>query len=113
MGDFDRSLLFNKALLCGLFLPLHGHAQDLRIGYVDMKQVLDEAPQVVAGRTQLENEFRERNDAIEMECETQGSLTVAGGAIPGELALHAEIGEAGKQAAWIAGPELRVGGGLR
>lgn len=43
------------------------HAQQLRIGYVDMKQVLDNAPQVLAGREILDREFRPRNDAIESE----------------------------------------------
>src|SRR5210317_591589 len=42
-------------------------AQSLRIGYVDMKQVLDNAPQVVAGRIKLDQEFRSRNDAIELD----------------------------------------------
>ena len=42
-------------------------AQQLRIGYVDMKQVLDNAPQVVAGRAKLDQEFRARNDSIEMD----------------------------------------------
>jgi outer membrane protein len=42
-------------------------AQDLRIGYVDMKQVLDNAPQVIAGRIKLDQEFRDRNDAIELD----------------------------------------------
>ena len=43
------------------------HAQQLRIGYVDMKEVLDNAPQVVAGRIKLDQEFRSRNDAIELD----------------------------------------------
>jgi outer membrane protein len=43
------------------------HAQQLRIGYVDMKEVLDNAPQVVAGRIKLDQEFRDRNDSIEMD----------------------------------------------
>lgn len=42
-------------------------AQSLRIGYVDMKEVLDNAPQVIAGRIKLDQEFRERNDAIEID----------------------------------------------
>ncbi len=42
-------------------------AQQLRIGYVDMKVVLDRAPQVLAGRDQLDLEFRPRNDAIEFQ----------------------------------------------
>ncbi|MGD8347006.1 MAG: OmpH family outer membrane protein [Lysobacterales bacterium] len=41
--------------------------QSLRIGYVDMKEVLDNAPQVIAGRAKLDQEFRERNDAIELD----------------------------------------------
>jgi outer membrane protein len=32
-----------------------------------MKRVLDNAPQVVAGRAKLDQEFRSRNDAIEMD----------------------------------------------
>ena len=42
-------------------------AQQLRIGYVDMKEVLDNAPQVIAGKTKLDQEFRSRNDSIEMD----------------------------------------------
>ncbi len=42
-------------------------AQQLRIGYVDMKEVLDNAPQVIAGRDKLDQEFRSRNNAIEMD----------------------------------------------
>jgi outer membrane protein len=42
-------------------------AQQLRIGYVDMKQVLDLAPQVLAGREQLDLEFRPRNETIEFQ----------------------------------------------
>ena len=37
---------------------------DIRIGYVDMKRLLDNAPQVVAGREQLDLEFRPRNEAL-------------------------------------------------
>lgn len=54
-------------LLLGLALCASVDAQQLRIGYVDMKQVLDNAPQVVAGRAKLDQEFRARNDAIEMD----------------------------------------------
>ena len=49
-------------------------AQQLRIGYVDMKQVLDNAPQVLAGREILDQEFRPRNDAIEAEEEQLVSM---------------------------------------
>ena len=41
--------------------------QQLRIGYVDMKQVLDNAPQVLAGRERLDLEFRPRNETIEFQ----------------------------------------------
>ncbi|MDT8408314.1 MAG: OmpH family outer membrane protein [Wenzhouxiangellaceae bacterium] len=37
---------------------------DIRIGYVDMKRLLDNAPQVIAGRAQLDIEFRPLNDAL-------------------------------------------------
>ena len=59
------------ARICVLFLCLAlcatGSAQELRIAYVDMKEVLDNAPQVLAGRAKLDQEFRGRNDAIEMD----------------------------------------------
>lgn len=42
-------------------------AQQLRVGYVNMKEVLDNAPQVIARRRVLDREFRPRNDAIEAE----------------------------------------------
>jgi outer membrane protein len=54
-------------LLLGLALAASVEAQQLRIGYVDMKEVLDNAPQVLAGRAKLDMEFRARNDAIEMD----------------------------------------------
>lgn len=54
-------------LLLGLALSATAGAQQLRIGYVDMKAVLDSAPQVIAGRSKLDQEFRARNDAIEMD----------------------------------------------
>jgi len=54
-------------LLLGLAILAPAEAQQLRIGYVDMKQVLDNAPQVLAGRERLDQEFRARNDAIEMD----------------------------------------------
>jgi len=54
-------------LLFGLALSASVDAQQLRIGYVDMKEVLDSAPQVLAGRAKLDQEFRSRNDAIEMD----------------------------------------------
>ena len=64
MKPFRPTLL---ALLVGAACVAAAHAQDLRVGYVDMKQVLDNAPQVIAGREKLDYEFRPRNDAIEAE----------------------------------------------
>ena len=56
-------------LLLTLFVLLAGPAtaQQLRVGYVDMKQVLDNAPQVLAGREKLDLEFRPRNETIEFQ----------------------------------------------
>ncbi|HSM69612.1 MAG TPA: OmpH family outer membrane protein [Xanthomonadales bacterium] len=54
-------------LAVGIACPAITHAQQLRIGYVNMKEVLDNAPQVIAGRELLDQEFRPRNDAIEAE----------------------------------------------
>ena len=54
-------------LVLSLGLGATAFAQELRIGYVDMKEVLDNAPQVVAGRAKLDQEFRARNDSIEMD----------------------------------------------
>ena len=55
------------SVLLGLVLSAPAVAQQPRIGYVDMKAVLDNAPQVVAGRAKLDQEFRARNDAIELD----------------------------------------------
>ena len=54
-------------VFCGLALISSAAAQSLRVGYVDMKQVLDNAPQVIAGRQLLDQEFRSRSEAIEMD----------------------------------------------
>lgn len=62
-----RYVQFISALIFGLAFSAAVDAQQLRIGYVDMKEVLDNAPQVIAGRTKLDQEFRSRNDAIEMD----------------------------------------------
>ena len=52
-------------LVMAFVVSTSASGQQLRIGYVDMKQVLDSAPQVLAGRDVLDQEFRPRNDAIE------------------------------------------------
>ena len=54
-------------LLLLMVVAVPATAQQLRVGYVDMKQILDSAPQVLAGRDQLDLEFRPRNDAIEFQ----------------------------------------------
>ena len=61
-------------LIFGLLFTVAVSAQQLRIAYVDMKQVLDNAPQVLAGRAILDKEFRARNDAIEMDEFRAGTL---------------------------------------
>lgn len=50
----------------GLGLATTAAAQSaaMRIGYVDMKRLLDNAPQVVAGRQKLEREFAPRDSAL-------------------------------------------------
>ncbi len=53
-------------LLCA-GLATSAWAQSLRVGYVDMKRVLDSAPQVMAGREVLDQEFRGRSEAIEID----------------------------------------------
>ena len=54
-------------LMLFMFVATPATAQQLRVGYVDMKQVLDNAPQVVAGREKLDLEFRPRNETIEFQ----------------------------------------------
>jgi outer membrane protein len=56
-----------KLLILLMVFAMPAAAQQLRVGYVDMKRVLDSAPQVLAGRDQLDLEFRPRNDAIEFQ----------------------------------------------
>ena len=54
-------------LMLFVFVAAPATAQQLRVGYVDMKQVLDNAPQVLAGRDKLDLEFRPRNETIEFQ----------------------------------------------
>ncbi|HVV95644.1 MAG TPA: OmpH family outer membrane protein [Rhodanobacteraceae bacterium] len=61
-----RALMLILALASS---PL-AHAQSApaaRIGYVDMKRLLDNAPQVVAGRQKLEREFAPRDAALKAD----------------------------------------------
>ncbi len=57
-----RALLAAVAL--SLAFPVAAQQANVRIGYVDMKRLLDNAPQVVAGRQQLEREFAPRDSAL-------------------------------------------------
>ena len=54
-------------LMLFMLVATSATAQQLRVGYVDMKQVLDNAPQVLAGREKLDLEFRPRNETIEFQ----------------------------------------------
>jgi outer membrane protein len=52
------------ALLLAVSSPLPAQSPTMRIGYVDMKRLLDNAPQVVAGRQKLEREFAPRDSEL-------------------------------------------------
>ncbi len=51
---------------CASLLPVYAQ-ETSHIAYVDMKHVLDNAPQVVAGRERLDQEFRPRDDAVKAD----------------------------------------------
>lgn len=75
-------------------LPVAAGAQDaVRIGYVDMKRLLDNAPQVVAGRTRLEREFAARDAALQAEEQRAAELRtrLAAGADGDADALRREV----------------------
>lgn len=60
-----RSVVALCAFALVAMLPAGGAvAQDVRIGYVDMKRLFDAAPQVVNARQALDREFRPRNEAL-------------------------------------------------
>ena len=61
-----RTLLFLAALALACFASAQEPAPT-RIGYVDMKRLLDNAPQVVAGRQKLEREFATRDAALKAD----------------------------------------------
>lgn len=56
-----------SVVICWLVLVSSAWAQSVHVGYVDMKRVLDNAPQVLAGKQALDQEFRSRSEAIEMD----------------------------------------------
>jgi outer membrane protein len=75
-------------------LPVAAGAQDaVRIGYVDMKRLLDNAPQVVAGRNRLEREFSARDAELQAEEKHAGELhaRLAAGAGTDADALRREV----------------------
>jgi len=68
----------NKTLRCpfglmliGFLIPFFVFAQPsstaTKIGYVDLKRLLDESPQMAASRTALEQEFAPRDAALKIE----------------------------------------------
>ena len=58
------SLALLMALVVAFCTPIAAQSPTMRIGYVDMKRLLDNAPQVVAGRRKLELEFAPRDSAL-------------------------------------------------
>lgn len=68
-ADWSAYLAWNlrvRLILFILAVAVSGvlSAQEIRIGYVDMKRLLDNAPQVMAGREALDVEFRPLNDQL-------------------------------------------------
>lgn len=79
-------------MLCFLAITTSVVAQESRIAYVDMKAVLDQAPQVIAGRQRLDQEFRARNDAVaqdEQRLQTLQAQLEANQLLPPAQALSA------------------------
>ena len=54
-----RFIALGLLLFCGSLA-----AQDLRIGYLDMKRLFDAAPQIVNAREALQQEFSPRNESL-------------------------------------------------
>lgn len=61
VGAFGATLL---AFLTAVSSPSAAQQPATKIGYVDLKRVLDEAPQMVESRAKLEREFAARDGAI-------------------------------------------------
>lgn len=93
MRNCVRTICCALFCLCvGLASASPAFAQNLRVGYVDMKRVLDNAPQVLAGREILDQEFRGRSEAIEVDEFRAKTLEdrLAQGDLSPENALQAE-----------------------
>jgi outer membrane protein len=67
-------------------------AQEMRIGYVDMKRLIDSAPQLREGRELLEREFAERDAAL--RAEQQRLVTLEARQRDSTAAADAETSEA-------------------
>lgn len=67
------ALLLGSAIACAGFARADV-AGSTRVGYVDMKRLLDNAPQVVAGRQKLEREFAARDRALRTDEARAGDL---------------------------------------
>jgi outer membrane protein len=67
IGRIQRGPVGIGLMLLGLLLPIAGWAQSQKIGYVDMKRLLDNAPQVAAGRQRIEAEFAGRDRQLQAE----------------------------------------------
>ena len=63
--DVIRALVLGFAL--ALSFAASAQTPGARVGYVDMKRLLDNAPQVVAGRQKLEREFQPRDTALKAD----------------------------------------------
>ncbi len=57
-------LSWSLVCLVGLVCISSANAQDAKIGFVDMKRLFAEAPQVQLVRENLDREFRPRNEAV-------------------------------------------------
>jgi outer membrane protein len=68
-----RALLLS-ALALASFAAVAQTPTPTRIGYVDMKRLLDNAPQVVAGRQKLEREFAARDATLKADEKRAGEL---------------------------------------
>ncbi len=67
-----RALLLIPALMAAITAMA---ADATRVGYVDMKRLLDNAPQVVAGREALQKEFAPRDASLRSDEERLATLT--------------------------------------
>ncbi|NCA27069.1 MAG: OmpH family outer membrane protein [Methylophilaceae bacterium] len=65
-GDFKLSKLLTHILAAGLLaLSFNIHAADLKIGYVQVDKILQEAPQTAESSKKLEKEFAPRTQELE------------------------------------------------